>query len=189
MRGAVKTVKDINLLPEEIKDTEYIQPSRGGNTTAKILVGLIIGVVIIAVTLAVPFAYIRQKEKELESIKNEIESDKYAEVREVNAELDSIVEELASKADVIDTIDESSTPLAEVIVALQGAIPEGVALTQIDYTSNRLSVMGIAPDRIAVAELVASIERISLLNLSADVNVEDGTNIFNLSLIVGRGGS
>lgn len=189
MRGAVKTVKDINLLPEEIKDTEYIQPSRGGNTTAKILVGLIIGVVIIAVTLAVPFAYIRQKEKELESIKNEIESDKYAEVREVNAELDSIVEELASKADVIDTIDESSTPLAEVIVALQGAIPEGVALTQIGYTSNRLSVMGIAPDRIAVAELVASIERISLLNLSAEVYVEDGTNIFNLSLIVGRGGS
>lgn len=185
----MNTVKDINLLPEEIKDTEYVQPARGGSTTLKIIVGVIITFVIIAVTLVVPYAYIKQKENELESIKKEIESDKYKEVKEVNAELDSIVGELASKTDVVDTIDASITPMGEIIVALQGALPDGASMLQLSYEKNKLDVIGIAPDRIAVAELVASINKISLLNLTSEVRVEDGTNIFRFSLNVGRGGS
>ena len=180
-------MKDINLLPEEIKETEYVQPAKGG-TSLKVLLGVIVGVVIIAVTVAVPYTYIWQKENELESIKEEIESAKYDEVRKVNEELDSIVEVLSSKTDVVDTIDASSNPLTEVIVALQNAIPEGAVITQIDYSSNKLDVTGIAQDRITVAELVASIDKISLLTLSSDVRVEDGTNIFRLSLNVSRGG-
>ena len=70
-------MKDINLLPEEIKDTEYVQPARGGSTTVKILLGLIVAVVIIVVSLAIPYTYIWQKQNELETIKKEIESDKY----------------------------------------------------------------------------------------------------------------
>ncbi len=182
-------MKDINLLPEEIKDTEYVQPARGGSTTVKILLGLIVAVVIIVVSLAIPYTYIWQKQNELETIKKEIESDKYKEVKIVNEQLDSIVDELASKTDVVDTIDESITPLGEVIVALQSAIPDGAAITRISYEKNKLDVTGIAPDRIAVAEIVASINKISLLTLSSDVRVEDGTNVFTFSLNVGRGGS
>lgn len=181
-------MKDINLLPEEIKETEYVQPAKGG-TSLKVLLGVIVGVVIIAVTVAVPYTYIWQKENELESIKEEIESEKYNEVREVNEELDSIVDVLASKTDVVDTIDASSNPLSEVIVALQGVIPEGAVITQITYNNNRVNVVGIAQDRIAVAEIVASINRISLLTLSSDVRVDEGSNIFRFSLNVSRGGS
>ncbi|TYQ13241.1 UNVERIFIED_CONTAM: Tfp pilus assembly protein PilN [Acetivibrio alkalicellulosi] len=179
-------MKDINLLPEEIKETEYVQPNKSNGFSFMLLFGLIIGIAIIAVTILAPYAYIWQKEKELEAIEAEIESEKYDIVREVNSDLDEINGIIDGKMTVINTIDGMSHPVNEIIVALQSIVPEGAVITNIRYNNNKIDVTGIAADRITVAEMIASVNRISLLTLSSELRVDEA-NVFQFSVNVGSG--
>ncbi|HHX17794.1 MAG TPA: fimbrial protein [Clostridium sp.] len=181
-------MKDINLLPEEIKETEYAHPARGEGSPIRLVLGLVVALVLIAISIVTPMLGIKQKEQELESLVKEIESEKYDIVRQVNSQLSDINAVLDSKADVINTIDSMSNPVSEVITAIYNAAPSTVAITNIKFNNNKADVTGIAYDNVAFAEFLAAVNRVSLLTQSGRISFDE-SGIFQVTIKVGKGGA
>ncbi|MDQ2085840.1 hypothetical protein RBH29_05240 [Herbivorax sp. ANBcel31] len=182
-------MKDINLLPEEVKETEYVQPPRGGGSPVKLLFGLVIAVVLVTVSILMPMLNIRQKEQELENLRAEIESEKYDVVREVRNDLSNINSVLASKTDVIGTIDSSNHPVSEVITSVYNSAPLRVAVNNIAYNEQRARITGIAQDNVAFAEFISAINRVTLLNISGSPSYDESTGTFQLTIRVSGEGA
>ncbi|HOQ00672.1 MAG TPA: PilN domain-containing protein [Acetivibrio clariflavus] len=178
-------MKDINLLPEEIKSTTTYSPAESkSGSVVKAIVILFFILVVVGVTIAAPKFYIKTLERELDSINKEIESEKYEPVRQVRAKLDAINGVIASKGDIMDTIDKKAYPVNEVLVSLNSVTPQGCQITKITYSSNRLEINGIARDRMVVAEFVARINRLEFFNITGSVRM-DKSNAFTLFVEVG----
>ncbi len=178
-------MKDINLLPEDIKSTTTYSPadSKTGSPI-KVIVIIVFILIVIGVTLIAPSIYTKALQSQLDSINKEIESEKYEPVRQVNAKLSTVNGLISSKGDIMDTIDKKSYPLNEVLVSLNGVIPQGCQITKVTYNSNKIDISGIARDRMAVAEFVARVHRLDFLNITGSVKI-DTSNVFNLSVEVG----
>lgn len=178
-------MKDINLLPEEIKSTSsYAQP-RSGSGALKWIVGLVFIGAIVATSLVAPFFYIQSLKMELDSLNKEINHEKYNEVKQVNADLASINGVLNAKKTVMDKIDQVSYSVNEVIVAVSNAAPKGCNINNIEFEKNKLKVTGVIEDNIVIAEFVSRIQRLNFLTLDSDIKVDSG-NIFTITLQVGR---
>ncbi|HOM01408.1 MAG TPA: PilN domain-containing protein [Acetivibrio sp.] len=179
---------DINLLPEDIMSTStYERPTSSGSGALKLVRGLILICVVVGVSLAAPFVYVKMLESERAQLENEINSEKYNEVKRVNAELDSINGILATKETILNQIDNTSYPVNDVVVAISNAAPVGCKLTNLRFNNNSVDVTGVVEDSLVVAEFVSSIQRLNFLSLDSEVNVDEN-NVFNIKLHVGKRG-
>ncbi len=178
-------MKDINLLPEEIKSTTNYTPgnTKSGSPVKAIITGVFV-LVVIGATLLAPKFYITSLQSSLDTINKEIESAKYDPVREVNAALDEVNGLISSKGDIMNTIDSVSYPVNEVLISLNSVIPQGCQITQLSYNSNKINIGGIASDRMVVADFLGRLQRLEFLSAVGNVSI-DKANVFNLSIEVG----
>lgn len=175
------------MLPEEIKASSPYAPegARSGGT-AKIIIILILVILVFGGSVLAPQLYVKYiLEAKLERINDDINSPKYAEVKRVRADLTKIETTLASKKDVIGSIDNINYPVNEVLVAIKNVAPQGCVIESILYGRKSLEIVGQAQDSVVIAELVSRINRLSFLTVVSDVSF-DNANIFRLSLKVGR---
>ncbi|AEV68046.1 PilN domain-containing protein [Acetivibrio clariflavus] len=180
-------MKDINLLPEDIKSASAYAPgkpdSNAGTVFKVIGVLLFMGIFIIA-SLVAPKIYIKKLEADLSSIEKYMEDSKFDEVKKVNADIDAIKGVIASKNDVMETVDKNIYPINEVLIIVNNSLPRGTTLNGIDYKNNKIKLTGYTNDILAIAELVAKINRLDSVQIASDITV-DQTNKFNLDLVVG----
>ncbi|OPZ92283.1 MAG: hypothetical protein BWY74_01661 [Firmicutes bacterium ADurb.Bin419] len=178
-------MKDINLLPEDIKSTTSYTPNKPkAGVSPKVIVTAVFVVLFIGATLVAPRLYISALEGTLNGVKKEIEDPKYDEVKKVNADIQSITGVLNSKNEIMNSIDKKAYPINEILTTVNGVVPKGCKINRIEYNSNLLTLSGNAEEAIAIAELVSRIQRLGFVEISEDISV-DQTNTFTLKLKVG----
>lgn len=180
-------MKDINLLPEDIKSASSYSPgssSSGIGVSLKVITVLVLIALLIGATLVAPKVYISKLEADLSKIEKYIEDSKFDEVKKVNADIAAVKSVLASKNDVMETVDKNIYPINEILIAVNNSIPRGTSLNRIEYRSNKITLVGFTEDALAIAELVAKINRLDSVEIASDITV-DQTNKFTLDLIVG----
>lgn len=181
-------MKDINLLPEDIKSTTVSSPNAKAGSigiSAKAIAILVVVLLFIGASLAAPKVYIMALEANLAKVEKEIEDPKYDEVKKVRADLSAIDGVIGSKSDVMNTIDTKSYPINEVLVAVNGVVPAGCKITSMEYKGTDLKISGYADNSIAIAELVSKIQRLDFVEIKSDITV-DQTNLFTLEMSLGR---
>jgi len=182
-------MKDINLLPEDIKSASSYSPGKSGSgagTALKVASVLALLVVFIAGTLVAPKVYINTLERELSKVEKEIADPKFEVVKKVNGDLAAIKSVIDSKNDVMETVDKKVYPINEILVAVNNSVPKGTSLNRIEYKNNKIKLVGYTDDILAIAELVAKIHRLDSIQIASDITV-DQTNQFSVELIVGDG--
>lgn len=178
-------MKDINLLPEDIKSTTSYTPSKPkAGVSPKAIVITVFVLLFIGATLVAPRFYISTLEGTLSGLKKEIEDPKYDEVKKVNADIKSITGVLSTKNQIMNAIDKKAYPINEVITTVSSVVPKGCKINRIEYEANVITISGNTDDAIAIAELVSRIQRLDFISILEDITV-DQTNTFTLRLSVG----
>ena len=179
-------MKDINLLPEDIKSTSGYTPSKSSSgATAKAIAIVIFILFFIGATILAPKLYIKTLESELSKVEKAIEDPVYDPVKKVRADLDSVNNTIKVKSDIMDTIDKKSYPINEVLVAVTSVVPRGCYINSMEYSGTNLKIYGKADNSIAIAELVSKIHRLDFIQITRDISV-DNSNTFSLEMDVGR---
>ncbi|NLL06210.1 MAG: PilN domain-containing protein [Clostridiaceae bacterium] len=178
-------MKDINLLPEDIKSTTSYSPSKpGSGISLKVITILILIALFIGATLVAPSVYIKTLEANLSAIEKAIEDPKFDEVKKVRADTSAVKAIIDSKSDVMATVDKNIYPINEILIAVNSSIPKGTSLNRIEYKNNQVTLTGFTEDILAIAELVTKIDRLDSVNIASDITVNE-TNKFTLKLNVG----
>ena len=178
-------MKDINLLPEDIKSTTTYTPAKSSSgISSKAIVVLIFVLLLIGVTIAAPKVYISILEGNLASVEKAINDPKYDIVKKVKADIASVGSIISSKSDIMDTIDTKSYPINEILVVVTSVVPNGCEINAMEYKGTQLKIVGKADNSIAIAELVSKIQRLDFVEIKSDISV-DHTNTFALELTVG----
>lgn len=187
-------MKDINLLPEDIKATvgENTVSSR---TSAKlssvtILVIILVSIIAIAILFA-PHFIIKSKEATVEAIKAQINSQAYQEVKAVNGQLSTINSTLNGKYAVLKDIDNSTYPVNELLNEVKQAVPNGCVVSSLKFDNGRVLITGAATDSMVIAEFISNIDRLDIFNragLTDSVSYQRTNSVqrFQLSFTVGR---
>ncbi|NMB34442.1 MAG: hypothetical protein GX992_09515 [Clostridium sp.] len=182
-------MKDINLLPQDMKDTTaYAETGqKTGITPATIVIALLV-LVVFAATLFIPKAYIKSLEMDLKTLETEIKSEKYAEVKKVTKDLQIINNTLSSKTLIIADIDNTNISVNELIAAVKGATPEGAELYAVTLNRQKIKIDGMAPDNIIVAEMVSNLARLRNIRMTGSADIRDD-NTFTIDMsIIGKAG-
>jgi len=181
-------MKDINLLPEDIKSASSYSPGSGSGTGSmlKVVPILVLLILFIVGTLIAPKVYIGGLESELSKIEKEIADPKFDVVKNVNKDIAAVKKVIDSKNDVMETVDKNVYPINEILVAVNNSVPKGTSLNRIEYKNNKIKLVGYTDDILAIAELVAKIHRLDSIQIASDIIV-DQTNQFTVQLIVGDG--
>lgn len=187
-------MKDINLLPEDLKEKEI---SGGGGSDLKesiepkkilIALGIIFG---LAVIFFLPLLYNKYLEKNYKNTMKQIESETYDVVREVNAEILAMREKVDSKTQVVYSIDNTHVQVSEILVALKSILPEGCNITNVNYNRTKLNVSGRMKENIQVGEIISRAERYKFFRIDENsaVSYNDSNNYnFAFDVIPTKGG-
>ncbi len=179
-------MKDINLLPEDIKSTTSYTPERPkSGISAKAVTIFVFVVLFIAGTIAAPKMYIMSLESTLSSIEKEINDPQYDPVKKVRSDLASIDGIIGAKSTIMNDIDTKAYPINEVLVSVNSVVPKGCHINTMEYKGTQLSISGNADDNIAIAELVSKVQRLDFIEIAEDI-VVDQTNKFTIKLSVGN---
>ena len=176
-------MKDINLLPEEIKSTTPYERSKVVGISAKGVLVVIVVLLVFGATLLIPRMYVKSLEMNLEGIEAQIKNQKYNEVRTVRTQLSLIDGKLSTKKNVMDTIDNMNISVNEIITAVKSAIPKECQINSVSADQSRITVTGTYRDNIAIAELLANINRIDYVTFASDVKFPKD-NTFQVDLKV-----
>lgn len=178
-------MKDINLLPEDIKSTTSYAPSKpSSGISLKVITILILIALFIGATLVAPTVYIKTLEANLSAVEKAIEDPKFDEVKKVRADTLAVKGIIDSKSDVMETVDRNIYPINEILTAVNSSVPKGASLNKIDYKNNQVTLTGFTEDILAIAELVTKIDRLDSVDIASDISVDE-TNKFTLKLDVG----
>jgi len=179
-------MKDINLLPEDIKSTTSYAPDKPkSGVSIKAIVVLIFILMFVGASLAAPTVYTRHLETTLSKIEDEIADPKYDPVKQVKKDIAAVSGTINSKNDVMNTVDLEAYPINEVLVVVKSVVPEGCSISKMEYSGTNLGIAGQVDSNIALAELVSKIQRLDFIEIVNNVTIEKD-NKFNLTLSVGR---
>lgn len=181
-------MKDINLLPEDIKSTGSFTPTTkpsSSGISAKAIAIVVVVLLFIGGTLVAPTIYIKSLEVKLASVEKAINDPKYDEVKKVRADIVSVDGIIKSKDSVMNDIDTKAYPINEILISVNSVVPKGCHINSMEYTGTQLKISGNTDDSLAIAELVSKVQRLDFVEIAQDI-VVDQTNTFNLVLNVGR---
>jgi Tfp pilus assembly protein PilN len=179
-------VKDINLLPEDIKPSSGYSPKSEKKSAS--VTGVIVAVLVLALiggSLALPYLVEAGMRARLNGLQTEIDDAKFDEVRTVRASIEKVTKELNGKSDVLTTIDNSLYSMNEVMASINSIVPKGVIISGMTYSNNRLELSGKATDMATYGDFLAKINRLELFEVGKDVSIDE-ENSFNISITVGR---
>lgn len=154
-------MKDINLMPDEIKPapapkTNIFKAVRLPLKTFVVSFALILFVL---TSIIVPKVYVARLQDYSASIRAEIGSNRYTEVKKLNEELDTIQAAISQKKDVISSINDSQILMTDMINYVKQAAPKGLAINALDYGDNNISISGNANNSTSVAEFISNLTR------------------------------
>lgn len=187
-------MKDINLLPEDIKtssgektalNSEKMEFSKG-----KVIIVILILILAIALLFS-PTAIFKIMELNANSIKAEINSQAYSEVKAVNGQLMNVNAKLNGKYAVLKDIDNNTYPVNELLNEVRQAAPKGCVISSLKFDEGKVMISGAATDSMVIAEFISNIERLDIftnLGVGAGLTYQRTNSVqkFQLSFNVGR---
>jgi Tfp pilus assembly protein PilN len=191
----VKTLKDINLLPDEVKPDltqqatiEKVKKDTKRSISVKTILISILVVIIMVAPIVATKLYDAQLDKDLISLNNELTSNKYMKIRQLNNDLKSINAIIETKKDIINSINSQNYSVYEMIVTLKHVIPEGCKLNNLNYNSKTLNITMQTSDFLQTGEFLMNANRLEFLSLSdsaKSLNVSKNSQL-SFSFNVGR---
>jgi len=162
-------VKDINLLPDDIRATSSIEQKGIPKVSVLTIIITVVVVLVLGVILAVPSLYVKVLGISIENVNKQINDARFDEVKKVNADLIAIDATINSKNDILKTVDRQSLPIGQIMTFIKQSAPKGLTIGDIKYDSNDLTIKGAAQNSIQVAEYLNNLQRLSFFG-SPDFN-------------------
>jgi len=163
-------VKDINLLPDDIKNVpDQLDTKKSTGTSAKVIILVIAVAALLGVSLVLPKVYISAQEARITSLTDEIESDKYDEVKTVMNNIKVMSEKVTSKYQLVDKIDSESVQISKILNVISLSTPQGTLIKSVDLNGVLFTVEGTVANPIAAAEVLANLGRINGINVASNV--------------------
>lgn len=156
-------MKDINLIPEETKSNPVLKADaeKKSISVKSVLLAIVI-LIVAAAGIVSPGMYVKTLEIQSDSIRDEMNSDKYAEVKKVNTEITAAENEISQKKIVIENISKSSGKISELIDYVEKSAPVGLSVNEVQHANDKLTIKGYSKDSTAVAEYMANLTRVNL---------------------------
>ncbi|KNY28203.1 PilN domain-containing protein [Pseudobacteroides cellulosolvens] len=183
-------MKDINLLPEDIRNPqEPVKVERQGVSKVKVVTLIVAILALVGVSLVLPKVYIIMQNTRLDMINENIESEKYNEVKAVNTDIVSIKSEISKKNNIVLDIDSKNILVGQIVSFIGNSVPKGCSLKTIKFTEGSLNVEGYSMDPIQATEFLSYISRIeSVMVNNSSVELKDGKYEFKYELTITRKG-
>ncbi len=180
-------MKDINLLPDDIKTSaEPFKAEKTNASPVKLITIIVASVVLIAATFVLPKFVLIAMNARLDSINKSIESTTYNEVKQIKSKTAHEANKIEAKNAVISVIDKDSYPMSQVMAIIKNSIPQGCTLERVNFEKNELIVEGKANSSIRAAELLTNIRRISSITVkTTSISDRDGIIIFKYNFYFG----
>ena len=167
----MKRLKDINLLPEELKvntgKENKLEEFRDKVDPKMILMG-IITILTLLVVFFLPFLYNILLEQRLASIQSNIKSQKFERVKKARVEIANENTKIQNKKQAITEIDTKNYSVSEILSAVDGIIPAGCSVSSIMYSGETVNISGNVAENIQIGEILTRAKRLNFF--SADSN-------------------
>jgi hypothetical protein len=184
-------LKDINLLPDDMRKKDSHEESRGrvldfrDQIDPKVMwIGFIV-LFALTVVFFFPFLYNKHMEQQVKRTVSEINSEKFDRVREVNKGLKEIQDKVAVKQQVVGVIDQSSVPVHEIFVAIQSIMPSNSVINNVNFDGRKVTLSGRVAENIQLGEIISRAKRSNYFHVDerAAISYNDSKNFtFNFEL-------
>ncbi len=180
-------MKDINLLPEDIKTPqEQVKSEKSSVSSVKIITIVIAVLALVGVSLILPKVYIITQNTRLDMINSSIESSKYDVVRLVNSGIAQITSEVNNKNNIVADIDKKNISVSEVLNIISSSTPKGCSLDKVTYSDRSVDIEGKTADPSIASELLSYLARIDTLHVNnTSIDTKDGKYNFKYSFSFG----
>ncbi|NLO41068.1 MAG: hypothetical protein GX115_16570 [Ruminiclostridium sp.] len=154
-------MKDINFLVNETAATAKadISEQKKSVPAAQIIL-FVIGFTVAVLVLFIPGIIIAGLEKQTSEVEKSMQDPKYAELRNVKAELTNMTQSVEGKKAVIRDIDRKNTSASQILLLVEQAIPSNCFVKTISFSGSSISLSGTASNSIAYTELVGNLNRL-----------------------------
>lgn len=152
-------MKDINLLPEEFEFGEKRKEVKRKKIPMNAIMITMLVIFFLAASFAAPYWYLKQRQIALQDLKNEIESSKFADVKEVNKKIDELKVKIKNKNEIVKYVDTLYYSMGDIITAVKNAMPpEGLVLDDMQYNGKTLQLSGKAIDNTVAMAFFSNVE-------------------------------
>jgi len=131
----VNNLKDINLIPEEIKLHELNRKRRTKN-----LIGFVVVLCIIMAILLLPQIYIRNLESEKAVLNKQLNN--INDKKDSYSELQNKMKYYSSKQDIIKRLSKKKIDITEILDDISSNVPDNVSMTDIKFSGNVIVITG-----------------------------------------------
>lgn len=198
-RGAKegKHLKDINLLLTEESQEESTEfgksPKKFSVKPTKKLIYAAIGLIVAVALLFIPKMILNGLNQKVQSLRSELLSEKYQQVRQLNHRIDAVSESLDKKRAILREIDKEYASVMQILTSVTKAQPINCSMQRIDYKDKKVTIQGTALNSSDLSEWVINLDRLE----SMEVNMENesikvdktGSRVtFQLTLTIGKVG-
>lgn len=188
-------MKDINLLPEDMKKNKGNKQDGGGSDFRDkldpMMVLAIIGIVfVLAVVFFAPVLYNKYLESRYQSVRDTIQSGKFDEVYEVDKAITEIEEVIGEKVTLMSFIDRNVVSASEVFVAIKSVLPQGATITSLNHDGSNVTINGTIVESVQIGEILTRAERFRFFEVDDRTSVTLGGNnefTFNFEVVKGGG--
>lgn len=163
-------MKDINLLLEEEKVQQAEEKGKSAGGKAKMVAAAVTTLVIIGATIVLPIMYSQTLKIKLSAIQSKLESEKYQEIKTLNAQIAESMQSVNAKQEVIDAIDRQYRSVSEILDIMKNAVPEGCTIKDMDFDTKTIRVTLEAANTMQVAEFLLNTGRLEFITLADSSN-------------------
>lgn len=183
-------MKDINLLPDDIRNAEdQFKTQTASRPAVKVIWIVIASIVLVAVTFVLPKVWIITLNTQLDMTNEAIQSATYNEVKSITRNMGKLEQKINSKNQILTVIDNETISIAQVLNIISTSTPEGCTLESVNLTDNVLFIEGKVNDGGKASELLSNIRRINSLSVSnTSVESKEGYYTFKYNFTISRKG-
>jgi len=153
----VNNLKDINLIPEEIKLYEINRKKRVMN-----LISFVVMACIIIFILLLPQIYIRNLESERAVLNSQLNNIK--DKKDAYSELQNKMKYYSSKQSIIKKLSKKKIDITEILNDISSNIPDNVSMTDIKFSGNMIEITGDAYMNKYLSDFMLNIRKLSYVD-------------------------
>ncbi|HEY9063231.1 MAG TPA: hypothetical protein VIO64_22455 [Pseudobacteroides sp.] len=181
-------MKDINLLPDDIRTPqEPVKSEKSGVSTVKVVTLVIAVLALVGVSLVLPKVYIIMQNTRLDIINNNIDSNKFDEVKAVNSDIVKIKAEISKKNGIVIDIDNKNIMVGQIVNYISNSLTKGCTLDAIKFGDENLIIEGTTIDPMSATEFISYISRVDYLRVAdSTIELKDGKYQFKYTFDIAR---
>jgi type IV pilus assembly protein PilN len=153
----VNNLKDINLIPEEIKLYELNRKRRTKN-----LIGCIAMLCIIIAILLLPQMYIHNLKSERAVLNSQLNNIK--DKKDAYSELQNKMKYYLSKQSIIKKLSKKKIDITKILNDISSNIPDNVSMTDIKFSDNVIEITGDAYMNKYLSDFMLNIRKLSYVD-------------------------